>query len=271
MKNVLLIDSGSGGVNILKECVKVCPYCNFLLFCDDANLPYGSKTKDELQKITLENLKNIKAFFDFDIVILACNTLTCTCIERCREAFAQVNFIGTVPAIRPAIKNFKDEDVLVLATPVTIKHNILINKHRQVKTLALANLAQSIDENLDNLEVLENDLRAAFESYFKLAKFEKCKKNASKMQKNRKNNEFLQFFKPKAVVLGCTHYVAVENLLRKILGEDVAFFNSANGVARRLKYFVELDCPNPEKNFQVQIMVSGNQNNLAKFCWWFNK
>ena len=40
MKNVLLIDSGSGGINILKECVKVAPRCNFLLFCDAYNKKY---------------------------------------------------------------------------------------------------------------------------------------------------------------------------------------------------------------------------------------
>ena len=45
MKNVLLIDSGTGGVNVLKECFKVVPKCNYLLFCDTKNLPYGTKSK----------------------------------------------------------------------------------------------------------------------------------------------------------------------------------------------------------------------------------
>ncbi len=240
MKNVLLIDSGSGGVNILKECVKVCPYCNYLLFCDDLNLPYGSKTKEKLQEITTRNLTNIKGFFNFDVVILACNTLTCTCLEHVRKVFPDVIFIGTVPAVKPAIERFKEEDVLVLATPVTIKHNVIINKHA-VKTLALENLARDIDAHLDELEVLEDGIKAELKDF--------------------------KTFIPKAVVLGCTHYVAVENILKKILGDNVTFFNSANGVARRLKYFVDMEAE--EKGYQVQIMVSGNQNNLAKFWWWF--
>ena len=70
MKKVLLIDSGSGGVNILKECVKVCPYADYLLFCDTKNLPYGSKSKEELIEITFKNLDEIHKFFPYEIVIL---------------------------------------------------------------------------------------------------------------------------------------------------------------------------------------------------------
>ena len=87
MKNVLLIDSGSGGINILKECVKVAPRCNFLLFCDAYNIPYGNKTKQELVSITEKNLNKINHFFKFDIVILACNTLTATVLDEMRKKF----------------------------------------------------------------------------------------------------------------------------------------------------------------------------------------
>lgn len=240
MKNILLIDSGSGGVNILKECVKVVGSGNFLLFCDNKNLPYGSKSKAQLQKITLENLKKIYTFFKFDIVVLACNTLSCTCLEKCREVFPDKIFIGTVPAIRPALESFKPKDILVLATQTTIKHNILINKNPQVLTRSMPNLACEIDENLDNLSVLETDLRAELEKY-----------------------------SPKAVVLGCTHYKAVESLLKKIFGNSLQIFDSANGVARRLKSFVGAD--ENSKSLQVQIMVSANDEILQKFWWWYMK
>ena len=71
MEKVLLIDSGSGGINILKECVKVAPYCDYLLYCDNKNLPYGNKTKEQLLQITFKNLENIYKFFKFKIVIFA--------------------------------------------------------------------------------------------------------------------------------------------------------------------------------------------------------
>lgn len=235
MKKVLLIDSGSGGVNILKECVKEVPHCDYLLFCDDKNLPYGNKTKKQLAEITLKNLHNIFVFFKFDIVVLACNTLTSTCLEDCRKAFPNVVFVGTVPAIKPALTFFQPKDILVLATKATIKHNKTINKTQGLILKSMPFLASKIDENLDNLIAVKQQLETE-----------------------------LSGLKAKGVVLGCTHYSAVKDSIREILGENIVFFDSANGVARRLKSFVE----ERDINFQVQIMVSGKQDFVSKL-WWF--
>ena len=234
MKKVLLIDSGSGGVNVLKECVNVCPKCDYLLFCDDKNLPYGTKTKDELIKLTFQNLKEIKSFFDFEIVIFACNTLSCTVLDSGREKYRDVTFIGTVPAIKPALLKYKPQDILVLSTPVTAKHNILISKNPQIQVVAMPTLATLIDENLDDLSRLAPMLEKALEG-----------------------------FSTKALVLGCTHYVAIKDIFQKIF-RGVEIFDSANGVARRLASFINED----EKNCQVQIMTSKNDSMLASF--WFH-
>ena len=234
MKNVLLIDSGSGGINILKECVNVCPHCNYLLFCDSINLPYGTKSKEELIEITKSNLEKISTFFRFEIVIFACNTLSATVLEEMREIYKNITFIGTVPPIKPALLEFKEDEILIIATPTTVKNNILIKKHK-VKTLALEDLAVLIDENLDNLNVLEDYLK-----------------------KNLKGNF-------KAIVLGCTHYTALKKLLKDIF-PSVKIFDSANGVARRLKSFI-----GDEKNeYQVQIFCE-KEKDLGKFWFYFFK
>ena len=109
MKKVLLIDSGSGGVNVLKECIKTCPCCDFLLFCDNANLPYGNKDKEQLIGISLKNLRTIYQFFKFEIVIFACNTLTAVCLKECEKSFSEVEYIGTVPPIRTALEDFEKD------------------------------------------------------------------------------------------------------------------------------------------------------------------
>lgn len=234
MKNVLLIDSGSGGINILKECVNVCPHCNYLLFCDSINLPYGTKSKEELIEITKSNLEKISTFFRFEIVIFACNTLSATVLEEMREIYKNITFIGTVPAIKPALLEFKEDEILIIATPTTVKNNILIKKHK-VKTLALEDLAVLIDENLDNLNVLEDYLKKNLQGDFK------------------------------AIVLGCTHYTALKKLLKDIF-PSVKIFDSANGVARHLKSFI-----GDEKNeYQVQIFCE-KEKDLGKFWFYFFK
>lgn len=234
MKNVLLIDSGSGGVNILKECVRVCPYSNYLLYCDHENLPYGEKSKSELLELTEKNLQKIHSFFKFDIVIFACNTLTATCIDEMRERYKGITFIGTVPAIKPALNEFEEKDILLIATKTTIKNNKLIGKYRdsKMKFKALNALAPLIDEHLDELDMLCPYLKRQLSGNFK------------------------------ALVLGCTHYTAVNNLIKQIK-PNIKVYDSANGVARHLLSFIQ----DRTVNFQVQIYCE-NSELRAKF-WWF--
>ena len=235
MKNVLLIDSGSGGVNILKECVKVCPYCNYLLYCDHENMPYGEKSKAELIEITEKNLQKIHSFFKFDIVIFACNTLTATVIDEMREKYKNITFIGIVPAIKPALNEFEEKDILLIATKTTIKNNKLIGKYRnsEIKFKALSRLAPLIDKHLDELDLIYPYLKRQLSCDFK------------------------------ALVLGCTHYKAVEKIIKEIK-PNVKIFDSANGVARRLLHFIQ----DRTVNFQVQIYCE-NSELRAKFWWYF--
>lgn len=234
MKNVLLIDSGSGGVNILKECVKICPYCNYLLYCDHKNLPYGAKSKKELVEITEKNLLKIGNFFKFDIVIFACNTLTATVIDEMREKFCDIDFIGTVPAIKPALTEFKERDILLIATKTTLENNKLIAKYKNsgIKFKALNKLAPLIDENLDEIEKIYPYLKKELKGNFK------------------------------AIVLGCTHYMAVENLLKDIY-KDAKIFDSSNGVARRLLSFVQ------ERNFGYQVQIYCEDDKMRAKLWWY--
>ena len=237
MEKVLLIDSGTGGVNILRECVCVCPHCDFLLFCDTKNLPYGNKSKEELVAITINNLEKIRQFFAFNVVVLACNTLTSTCIDECREKFKDVAFVGTEPAVKPALKYFKPQEILVLATAGTIEHNKLL-KSANFQTMAMPELASQIDQNIDNLQVLKPVLEEKFAN-----------------------------ISAKAVVLGCTHYVSTKNILLSILPPKTLIFDSENGVARRLKQLVK----NDESSYRVQIMTSSEDEMRQKLLWaYFN-
>lgn len=236
MKNVLLIDSGSGGVNILKECVKVCPYSNYLLYCDHENLPYGEKSKSELLELTEKNLQKIHSFFKFDIVIFACNTLTATVIDEMREKYKNITFIGTVPAIKPALNEFKEKDILLIATKTTIKNNKLIGKYRnsEIKFKALSRLAPLIDEHLDELDLIYPYLKRQLSGDFK------------------------------ALVLGCTHYKAVEDVIKQIY-PNIKIFDSANGVARRLLSFIQ------DRTFGYQVQIYCENSELrAKFWWYYN-
>lgn len=239
MKKVLVLDSGSGGINVLHECIKVCPCFDYLFFADNKNLPYGEKSKDELIEITRNNLNFIKSFFNFEIVIFACNTITATTISKMREEFCDVIFIGTEPAINLALKKYKPNEILLIATESTIKNNKLVKKNFNTKMhfKVIKNLPNLIDENLFSTYVLQDYL----------------------------TDELKEFSDCKSVILGCTHFHAIENEIKNAL-KNIEIFSSAKGVAKRLLNF----CNDTNKNFNLQFMVSGDYLDLQKFYAYFN-
>ena len=82
-----VMDSGVGGLTVLKQLQKVCPNENFLYFGDTKNLPYGEKTQEELIEIVKEifdyfETQNVKA------VVLACNTTSATAYEKLKDKYS---------------------------------------------------------------------------------------------------------------------------------------------------------------------------------------
>lgn len=218
MKKILFFDSGSGGLNILAHCLNGHLGGDILYYADTFHAPYGNKTERELCENAAKVLKHISTFFAYEIVVLACNTLTTSAISCLRNQFPNVTFVGTVPAIKPALNKYKKEDILLMATDRTLQN---LN---WTDGLCVKDLPKLIDDNLLSLENLQELL-----------------------EKN-----LLPYHNKKAVVLGCTHYYAVETLLKQIL-PNAEFFSSKEGVLKRLKTYVH------EKDCEVQFMESGEQ------------
>ena len=140
MKKVLVIDSGSGGVNVLAHCIRNGASGDFLYYADTKNAPYGNKSNRELKKILCSILENVRPFFHFDIVLIACNTMTTSAIQYVRRKYKNIIFIGTEPAVKPAREKFQEKDIVVMATKRTLEN-------LQTQGLCILDLPKIIDEN----------------------------------------------------------------------------------------------------------------------------
>lgn len=79
-----VFDSGVGGISVLRELVALMPNENFIFYGDSKNAPYGTKTLEEVRKLTLADAeylrsRNVKA------LVVACNTATSAAIHILRE------------------------------------------------------------------------------------------------------------------------------------------------------------------------------------------
>lgn len=115
-----IFDSGVGGISVLKSLKKQMPTQSFCYFADSAYNPYGKKSV----KLVQSRVQKISQYFvnqDISTIVIACNTATTIAIDFVRKQFPQVIFVGTEPGIKPAIKSTKTGNILVMATPLTLK------------------------------------------------------------------------------------------------------------------------------------------------------
>lgn len=235
MKKVAVIDSGSGGINVLRTLMSECKGFQFLYLADTEFAPYGEKNKKDLVERGKYLVKFLKDVFAPEIIIFACNTLTAVAIKEMRKIFPEIEFIGCEPAVKPACEEFDQENVLILATPVTLKKSHLIKNYSFVKKKAIKNLPKLIDENLFELERLDEILIKEL-------------KNAN----------------VSAVVLGCTHFEAIKRQIENITGAKI--FGSSEGIAKRLSTFSD-----GTSEVCCSFMTTGKNEDLTKFYYFLIK
>ena len=118
-KPIAVIDSGLGGLSVLKVLMRELPNENYIYFGDSANAPYGEKSGDEVKRITDENIGMLSAC-GAKAVVIACNTATSAAAEYVREKYANIPIIGMEPAVKPAAMMAEHPKVVVMATPLTL-------------------------------------------------------------------------------------------------------------------------------------------------------
>lgn len=207
-------DSGIGGVTVLKEAQRLLPNENYVFFSDSKNNPYGDKSDGEILARSAQIVRYLLCEKHCKAIVIACNTASAKAAKSLRAQFPNV----PIAAIEPAYKVVHDKNpngaTLIMATKGTIKsekfrrlYYFYYNHNTSIHAChGLADLIEKGDPN-EVLDYLKNTL-APYRG------------------------------KVQNVVLGCTHYPLAKAQIQAVLG-DVAFFDGAPGIARRLKYLLE--------------------------------
>jgi glutamate racemase len=116
---LLFLDSGLGGLTVLRSARAAVPEAQVLFIADDAGFPYGSKSEDALVFRLAGLVEGAVSDFKPDCIVLACNTASTVALQALRAAFP-IPIVGTVPAIKPAAALTASGLVSVLATPGTV-------------------------------------------------------------------------------------------------------------------------------------------------------
>jgi glutamate racemase len=211
-----MLDSGLGGLTVLASARRLLPAETFVFYADLAHSPYGGRSKEEVVRIIDESVevllgKGIKA------LVLASNTGTSAAAESLRERL-DVPVIGMEPALKPAVQAARGGKILVLATELTLKEKKFEALWRQFKDEApiilkrCPGLVELIDGGVHSgprldayLDGLLRELRAEPIS---------------------------------VVVLGCTHYLIVQDAILAQLPGGPVCLDGNEGVSKHLKNFL---------------------------------
>jgi glutamate racemase len=115
------LDSGLGGLSVVKEVKKLLPRENIEYFADNQRQPYGEKSQQELINYTLQII-NFLLKKKIKICVIACNSATAASLKKAREYFS-IPIIGVIqPAVQDAIKKTLNKRIGVIATEFTTKN-----------------------------------------------------------------------------------------------------------------------------------------------------
>ena len=231
---IAVFDSGVGGISVLRELVKLLPGENFLYYGDNANAPYGTKTTEEVRRLTMDAAAMLFAR-GAKALVVACNTATSAAIEDLRREFPQKVVIGIEPALKVGADRYPGGRIGIMATDVTLREEKL---HHQIQRFPQATvipipapgLVERIEQGQTDSEITRQLLEEILCPY------------AGKLD---------------ALVLGCTHYPFAAGVIRKIMGETTELLDGGAGTARQTKRCLEnAELLNPGPG-SVQIESSG--------------
>lgn len=209
-----IFDSGVGGLSVWKEIVAILPKENIIYFADSANCPYGPRTKNEVQELSIKIVKFLLEQ-KCKIIVIACNTATAGAIQILRKKF-DIPFVGLEPAVKPAAENTKTGRIGILATEGTFKGN-----HFKKTSHEFANGVDIFTQVGEGLVKIVEDNKTDTDEALSLLKL-----YIEPMISDGIDN----------LVLGCTHYPFLCETIKKIKDSDkIHFINPAPAVALQTK------------------------------------
>lgn len=215
MVKIAFLDSGLGGIPYLLDLHKVRADISLGYVADNLHFPYGEKSSGEVVQFALEATKKVVNALNPSVIVVACNTISVTALEKLRKEYPAVKFVGTVPAIKPAASATKTGCIGLLATKHTIEDSY--TKDLISKFAANCKLFYRADASL--ISFIEHKLIGATKEEVKDAL-----------------TPMLDYFTTNncdVIVLACTHFLNIASEIKEFAGSKITVLDSVAGVTRQ--------------------------------------
>jgi glutamate racemase len=205
-----VFDSGIGGITVLKSLLELVPGVDMVYLGDCARLPYGTKSPKTIISYSIQCARFLVSM-DIDMMVIACNTASAHAIPALREAF-DIPVVGVVEAGARAVVESGGRKVGVIGTPATIK------SHAYENTIHAMN---------PDIEIVTKPCPL----FVPLVEEGWCDDPVTEQVARRYLQDLMQA-EVDTVLLGCTHYPLLKEVISRVMGSDVRIVDSALSTAR---------------------------------------
>ena len=226
-----VFDSGLGGISVVRQIVQDMPHERVLYFGDSANAPYGTKTPQEVRRLSFDIMERFMSQ-GVKAVVIACNTATSAAVNALRDHY-DIPIIGMEPALKvacdrgdtaagdgPAPARHMPQHVIVAATPLTLREHkfaALMDRFKannMISPQPCPDLVVIVESGrLCDHDLVMRTLHRYFDGY-DLPSID-------------------------SVVLGCTHFVFYRDYFRELLPSTTAIIDGNRGTVRHLGMVLE--------------------------------
>jgi len=210
-----IFDSGVGGLTVYRALHNRLPNEHFIYLGDTARVPYGTKSLATVERYAIENSQFL-ASRGIKILVVACNTASAIALPKIREKIG-LDVVGVIgPGARKAVEVTKpNSKIAVIATEATVQSDAY---------------AASIRQASANAEIIQT----ACPLFVPLAE-ENWTREPETFSIAKKYLQNIIEFEPEALVLGCTHYPILREVIQQTVGEHVKLIDSGEACAEEVE------------------------------------
>ena len=216
-------DSGFGGLSVVREIRKRLPRYSFTYLGDNARTPYGSRSLDVIHRYTLEGVVEL---FNrgAELIVVACNTSSSVALRKIQQEYLATHYpdrrvLGIViPTAEEVSALSRTKTIGILATEAT------------VNSLAYPQEIAKIDPGVRVFQQACPLLVPIIEA----GEFD----NIATPAQHYMERLIAQDSQIDTILLGCTHYALIEDLIRPMAPAGVKVTSQGTIVAAKLEDYL---------------------------------
>jgi glutamate racemase len=246
-RSIGMMDSGLGGLSILREVRRRMPAEDVVFLADQAHVPYGPRPLDQVREFSVE-IARLLLGMGAKVIVVACNTASAAALRHLRRVFPETPFVGMEPAVKPAAEASRTRAVGVLATPTTFQGELF---------------ASVVERFAGGVRVIPQTLPGLVERI-----------EAGDLDGPQTQAILQQGIGPllaqgiDTLVLACTHYPFVIPQIARIAGSGIRVIDPSPAIARQTQRILEerdLAAP-PGHEGKILFVSSGDPERLREMA-----